>query len=212
MVAIWPAPMLAHSGRPTGSLTGWTAEFKADGFRCQVAVSSTRRVARTRGGHDIADRLPELEILSHVGVDMILDGELIVGAGRPADFRDLAGAVASKRRDRTRTTFVAFDLLAVDGQLLIHRPHTERRQLLEHLAGLAPEALTTVPSYPAVDVDDLLAACDELDLEGLVLKRRNSVYRPGARSRDWRKVKTTAWRTRHLPTRQASMERRSRPL
>src|SRR4051794_41322841 len=28
----------------------------------------------------------------------------------------------------------------------------------------------------------------------------------GARSRDWRKVKTTAWRTRHLPARQASME------
>ena len=107
---------------------------------------------------------------------------------------------------------VAFDLLAVDGQLLIHRPHTERRQLLEHLAGLAPEALTTVPSYPAVDVDDLLAACDELDLEGLVLKRRNSVYRPGARSRDWRKVKTTAWRTRHLPARQAAMDRRHRAV
>ena len=110
--ALWeiPAPMLAASGRPVGSLVGWTAEFKADGFRCQVAVSSARRVARTRGGHDIADRLPELEVLSHVGVDMILDGEAIVGAGRPADFQGLAGAVASRRRDRTWTSFVAFDL------------------------------------------------------------------------------------------------------
>ena len=202
--------MLAASGRPAGSLVGWTAEFKADGFRCQIAVSTSRRVARTRGGHDIADRLPELEVLSRVGVDMILDGELIVGAGRPADFPALAGAVASKRRDRTRTNFVAFDLLAVDCQMLINRPHAERRQLLDHLAVLAPEALTVVPSYPAIDVDALLVACDELDLEGVVLKRCSSLYRPGARSKDWRKVKTDAWRTKHLPARQKSMEHRPR--
>lgn len=201
--------MLAASGRPTGSLAGWTAELKADGFRCQVAIHASRRVARTRGGHDIADRLPELEVLSHIGVDMILDGELIVGAGRPADFPALAGAVASKRRDRTRTNFVAFDLLTLDGQLLINRPHADRRQLLEHLSALAPEALNVVPSYPAVDVDDLLAACDELVLEGVVVKRRSSLYRPGARSKDWRKLKTTAWRTNHLPARQKAMERPS---
>ena len=204
--------MLAASGRPAGSLAGWTAEFKADGFRCQVAVSSSRRVARTRGGHDIADRLPELEVLSHIGVDMILDGELIVGAGRPADFPALAGAVASKRRDRTRTSFVAFDLLAVDGQLLINRPHAERRQLLEHLAVLAPEALTVVPSYPAVDIDDLLVACDELDLEGVVLKRCSSLYRPGARSKDWRKIKTDDVAHQALPARQQAMERRPRTV
>jgi len=200
--------MLAVSGRPPGPLGGWTAEFKADGFRCQVAVSGSRRVARTRGGHDIADRLPGLEGLSHIGVDMIFDGELIIGAGRPADFPALAGAVSSKRRDRTPTCFVAFDLLAVDGQLLVNRPHAERRQLLEHLAVLAPETLTVVPSYPAVDVDALLVACDELELEGVVLKRCNSLYRPGARSKDWRKVKTDVWRAKHLPARQKAMERR----
>ena len=46
----------------------------------------------------------------------------------------------------------------------------------------------------AGDVDELLAACDELDLEGVVLERDGSRYRPG-RSRDWRKVKTTSWRS-----------------
>lgn len=206
-----PSPMLATAGRPTGSLSGWTAELKADGYRCQIALNSRRRVARTRGGHDIAAQLPELQALSDIGVDVILDGELVVGAGRPADFPRLAGAVVSKRRDRATTDFVAFDLLAVDGQLLIDRPHVERRQLLEHLAGLAPEALHIVPSYPAADIDDLLDACEQLDLEGVVLKRSSSIYRPGARSRDWRKVKTTAWRTVHLPARQRSIVGVPRP-
>ena len=69
-----------------------------------------------------------------------------------------------------------------------------------------------MPSYPAADVDDLLAACDELDLEGVVVKRCSSLYRPGARSKDWRKIKTTAWRTNHLPARQPAMERRPRTV
>ena len=118
-----PAPMLASHGRPTGSLAGWTAEFKADGFRCQVAVLGGRRVVRTRGGHDIADRLPELAYLSELGVDLILDGELIAGAGRPADFYQVIGSVSSTRRNRPPLTLMAFDLLWLDGRPLVDRPH-----------------------------------------------------------------------------------------
>ena len=94
-----------------------------------------------------------------------------------------------RRRDRTPTSFVSFDLLAVDGQVVVNRPHHEPRQLLERLGQLAGDALSIVPSL--VDVDDLVVACDESDLEGVVLKRSNSRYRSG-RSKDWRKVRPIA--------------------
>jgi bifunctional non-homologous end joining protein LigD len=95
-----PGPMLATSGRPSGSLAGWTAEYKADGFRCQATMLAGRRVLKTRGGQDIADRVPELEPLSQLGVDVVLDGELVAGARRPSDFYDVVGAVSARRGTR----------------------------------------------------------------------------------------------------------------
>lgn len=52
---------------------------------------------------------------------------------------------------------------------------------------------------PLLDAElaDVLVACFDLDLEGVVLKRRDSPYRPGERTRDWIKVKTPDWRERH---------------
>jgi bifunctional non-homologous end joining protein LigD len=80
------------------------------------------------------------------------------------------------------------------------QPYEERREQLEglHLAG---PAWCTVTQWTDVEVADLLAICERFDLEGLVGKRLGSLYRPGERSADWRKVKTTAWRTIHGPYR-----------
>jgi bifunctional non-homologous end joining protein LigD len=46
-----------------------------------------------------------------------------------------------------------------------------------------------LPRFEGTDAQDLLAACIDHDVEGIVLKRLRSRYRPGERSRDWRKVK-----------------------
>ena len=97
---------------------GWSVEVKADGCRCQVSIGG-RGVVLTRGGHDIAGQLPELAALSDLGVGAVLDCELVAGAGRPADFYALAGAISSRRRDRAVLTYVPIDLLWLDGCGLI---------------------------------------------------------------------------------------------
>ena len=56
------------------------------------------------------------------------------------------------------------------------------------------EALCTVLNGSVADV---LAACGEHDIEGIVAKRVGSPYRPGERSNDWLKVKTAEWRSVH---------------
>jgi bifunctional non-homologous end joining protein LigD len=50
-----------------------------------------------------------------------------------------------------------------------------------------------VPRWDAEDAVELFRACDQLGLEGIVVKRGRSTYRPGVRSNDWRKVKVAAW-------------------
>ena len=165
---------------------------EAGRVRAVVGVTPSDRIVRTRRGRDITEHVPELASLCDIGVEMVLDGELIAGAGRPEDFYGLAGAVASRGRSQ-RLTFFAFDLLHCHGTDLLDRPLHERRRLLEHVAQLADGLLHIVPSYPGPDLDVLLDGADELALEGVVLKHRTSPYRPGRRVTTWRKMKCPDW-------------------
>jgi bifunctional non-homologous end joining protein LigD len=84
---------------------------------------------------------------------------------------------------------VVFDVLWLEGEVLVPRSQTERRSQLEALALGGPSWQTT----PVLDGDpqDLLAGARTLGLEGLVAKQRDAPYRPGQRSDAWIKVK---WR------------------
>jgi bifunctional non-homologous end joining protein LigD len=109
-----PAPTLATSGRPNAGLDDWNVEVKLDGWRAIVGVSGEGYQVRTRRGRSIGERLPELRALTALGIEAVLDGELIAGAGRPAEFYELAGAMAGRRRDRP-VCFVAFNVLRLNG-------------------------------------------------------------------------------------------------
>lgn len=81
-------------------------------------------------------------------------------------------------------SFWSFDLLWLDGELLLDRPYAERRAVLEDLP--LDGTCRVIPRFAGADAQDLLAACAEHDVEGIVLKRLASRYRPGERSRHWR--------------------------
>lgn len=188
-------PMLAGSGRPTTALSGWAVEPKFDGWRAMVDVDGDRVCVTSRNGHDLTNQVPAAKELA--GRRLVLDGELIAGAGRLSDFYGLLGAL-----HRGRATFVAFDVLLVEDQVLAGQSYTRRRAVLETL--VLPGA-SVVPSYAGENLDDVLSACGEGGMEGVVLKRKRSIYRPGQRSADWRKVKCPAWQE-HLERRMADHE------
>jgi bifunctional non-homologous end joining protein LigD len=132
--------------------------------------------------------------LAQSGRRFLIDGELVAGAGRASDFYALAPRLAGtpRRRPMAPFSFWAFDLLWLDGDLLIDEPYADRRIALEELDLAGPCAV--LPRFPGPDSQDLLAACRDHDVEGIVLKRLASRYRPGERSRDWRKAKRPAGR------------------
>ena len=86
-------------------------------------------------------------------------------------------------------TFVAFDLLYLDGRSLLAETYDERRAGSKSLS-LAGATFTTTESFRDVPGRDILDAAVQNGLEGVVAKRRDSPYRPGRRSPDWVKVKS----------------------
>jgi ATP-dependent DNA ligase len=112
------APMLAMNHVSLPLAGEWVLEPKFDGWRAIVAVGQDVRVW-TRTGHELTERLPELAPLVDCcgGASVVLDGELVAGQGRAADFYGLLPRVAARRRSEP-LTFVAFDVLAFDGPVI----------------------------------------------------------------------------------------------
>ncbi len=186
------APMLATPGPlPEGS--GWAFEFKWDGVRAIAVVEDGKTRMFARSGAEITAAYPELRHLGEAFTDTIVDGEVVVldAKGRPS-FQDLAERMHVREKARAArlattlpVTFLAFDVLRIDGVDLLDRPYEQRRELLE---GLEFGTRTIVP--PSFDDGAAtVAASLENQLEGVVAKRLGSLYRPGLRSPDWIKVK-----------------------
>jgi bifunctional non-homologous end joining protein LigD len=87
-------------------------------------------------------------------------------------------------------TFIAFDVLRLDGRNVTREPHVERRKLLEALRLNGPH-WRTPEAFD--DGEALWEAVCEHELEGVVAKRRAGRYTPGERG--WIKTKNRAyWR------------------
>jgi bifunctional non-homologous end joining protein LigD len=183
------APMKATMGSTSAVPDGddWAFEIKWDGYRTIVHVSDGRVRLQSTAGHDVTDRWPEFaELASAVNAESaILDGELIVldDNGHPSFELVQRSGIGSERE----AVIQFFDVLQVDGTDTIDLPYLDRRRLLDQL--VEPADNWTVPAFSVGDGVSLLAATAEQGLEGVIAKRVDSRYRPGARTKEWRKLK-----------------------
>jgi bifunctional non-homologous end joining protein LigD len=190
-------PMLATAGTLPSEASAFGYEMKWDGVRALAHVADGLVRVVTRNGVDASNSYPELQELAAAMGERaaILDGEIVAlnDEGRP-DFGRLQPRMhinsAAKARRLAATvpvTYLLFDLIYLDGELLTERPYAERRRMLEEL-GLQGSHWQT-PAYFTDDPEDLLEASRVNGLEGLVAKRLDSSYVAGRRSPAWIKVK-----------------------
>jgi bifunctional non-homologous end joining protein LigD len=194
------ASMLARADSLPADDHEWAFEIKWDGVRAIAYSQPGELRLESRNLNDIADSYPEiLGVNAALGShSAVLDGELVAfdSDGRPS-FAALQRRMHTASREQARrlakgtpVTYVIFDVLWLDGHSLMGEPYSMRRERLAALA-LSGERWQT-PDYVVGQGAALLAASAEQHLEGVVAKRLGSTYQPGARSRDWIKVKTIA--------------------
>ena len=174
----------------------WTEE-KYDGVRCQLHHAAGRCELFSRELKETAAAFPELVATGReLGRDLILDGEVLAHRGdRVLPFSDLQRRLGRKvvsdaMRREVPLVFVAFDLLALDGDVVMDRPLTERRRLLESLGLRWPFLLARLESArDPDDLDRIFAETRERGNEGLMVKDPQSAYAPGRRGMAWLKLK-----------------------
>lgn len=194
-------PMLATSAT-LGMLAGenWALEWKWDGIRVLARVDGGGVRLLSRNGIDITARYPELaDLPAVVRGDALLDGEIVAldADGRP-DFGRLQRRMnLTKPREIERVAasvpvrLLLFDVLEVAGRPVVDEPYRERRARLAGLVRMKRGVPIEVPAPATGSPDEALEESRRLGLEGLVAKRPDSRYRPGARSNDWLKLKLT---------------------
>ena len=192
------APMLALPGSPPpGRLAEWAVEMKWDGVRALAFIENGRLRLVSRTGKDISATYPDLAALGGAvtGAQALLDGEIVAFTdGRP-DFEALqprmhvsSADAAFRLSSMIPVSYLAFDALHLDGVALTARPYFERRKTLDAIISNGPRWLAP-PNFPGPDLDAVRAASVANGLEGVVVKRLDSVYEPGARPGSWLKVK-----------------------
>ncbi len=188
----WIPPMKSAVGLPVDTV-GWAAELKWDGLRIELLTDGATVELRSSTGRDVTSAFPELAGFgAEVGTSAVLDGEIVVFDGdRPSFSRVLQRLHVHNPSDALLTStpvvYVIFDLLELDRTSLLELEYRTRRYLLQELLDDGPHH--RVPTHVEDGADQLLQLARDRDLEGIVVKRLDSTYRPGTRSAQWRKVK-----------------------
>lgn len=191
--------MLASPGAPGGGVSvpagpGWQHEIKWDGVRLLADIRGGVVTLRTRSGRDVTSGFREFADLARVAPDGLFDGEAIAWHDGVPTFSRVVDRVhignstpdhhVQHGAGAYPATFMAFDLLRLDGLDITSLPLAQRRSALESIWRESP---TQSLSATYDDGPVLWAATAEQGLEGVVSKRLTSVYQPGVRSPDWLK-------------------------
>ncbi|MBB4658731.1 cisplatin damage response ATP-dependent DNA ligase [Parvularcula dongshanensis] len=204
--------MLSHpieeADKPKIDLAEMSAEWKWDGIRVQAVREGDERRVYSRTGDDIGGAFPD--ILAAMPFDAAIDGELLVFDPHVRDrfavrpFNDLQQRLnrktVSQKMMKSHPAFIrAYDLLWLEGEDLRPLPFEERRARLEGLLlrehRASPDGderfdLSEVVDLPDWDALATARANPPLDaIEGVMLKRRSSVYVPGRPKGEWWKWK-----------------------
>ena len=188
-------PMGASFGEEPFDDEHFIYEPKWDGVRVLIHKQGSRIEAYSRSGRAVTHKFPELEdvrraIESH---SAILDCEgIVLRDGAPAfdDFmyRDrISQAGKISRAVHTHpVTFVAFDLLYTDREHL-NEPLVERKKRLAAVVDSTPVLMPTL--FVEAQGKALFEMMKERNMEGIVAKRKSSLYVPDTRSSEWLKMK-----------------------
>lgn len=192
------SPMLIAQQTEAFDDPDWIYELKMDGFRCLAYIDRNSVDFCNKRNMQMLPKFPELaEIYKNVNGRCILDGEIVVLADGVPDFYRLQKRTLltdpfkiELEAGRFPASFVAFDCIYQGNQELVFQPLMERKR---RLSGMIMENdRIALSRYIEKEGTALYQAAETRELEGVVAKRKESLYFMGKRTKDWVKFKRMA--------------------
>lgn len=179
------SPMLAQTCSNPFDDDDWLFEVKWDGYRCLSYIRNSEVFLRSRNGYCLNKRFAQLESISgsvnHSKVkNLIVDGEIV-------GFEEGKPSFSSLKTNPGLAVYVIFDLVFLNDQLLLDIPLVERRRKLYQLfdwGGLI--YFSQAQEQKGYHLFDFIK---QRGMEGIMAKRKDSLYFPGERTYDWLKIK-----------------------
>ena len=184
-------PMLAKLVDAIPEAPGLLFEPKWDGFRSIVFRGTDDVYIQSRDLKPLDRYFPELHdaLLERLPSGCVLDGEIIIVTGQGLDFDALqlrlhpAASRVAMLAKACPSSFVAFDLLAVDGRSVMALPQRERRDQLEALLKNAtPPVYLTPMTRDRKTAAEWLQRFEGAGLDGVIAKPEDAAYQPGKRA------------------------------
>jgi ATP-dependent DNA ligase len=184
-------PMLAKLADALPQGEGILYEPKWDGFRAIVFKRGPAVFIQSRDLRPLDRYFPELHdtLIAGLPEDCVVDGEIVIAGAGGLDFDALqlrlhpAASRVAMLAEASPSSFVAFDLLALDGRDLRGEAQVDRRQLLEQaLAKVAPPIHLTPMTRDRKVAIDWLSRFEGAGLDGVIAKPERERYQPGKRA------------------------------
>jgi bifunctional non-homologous end joining protein LigD len=179
-------PMLAGTVDTPFNNDEWQFEIKWDGYRAISYLSNDTADIRSRNNLSFNQKYSEVyNALKTWKINAVVDGEIVVlNEEGHADFEALQQWI--QNREGTLVYFV-FDLLWLEGYDLIVRPLIERRELLKQI--MPPSNIIRYSDAIEECGIDFFKVAKQNSLEGIIAKKKDSLYLPAYRTRSWLKIK-----------------------
>lgn len=188
-------PMLIGAeGEPFDS-ADYIYELKLDGERCIAYLSESGTELRNKRNLRMLPKVPELsDIHKQVKKTCILDGELIVIKEGVPDFFEIQRRSLMSNKFKIElaakkypASFAAFDILYYDGEPVVDKPLMERKKLLAK--AFRENEKLALSRYVETAGTALYDLAKQQNLEGVVAKKKNSLYKLDTRTKEWIKIK-----------------------
>lgn len=179
-------PMLASSKKEIFNDPEWIYELKWDGYRVLAHRSEKGVLLQSRNGINLNSKFPVLaEELKQLEHDTILDGEVVIldsdGVSQFGELQNYPTSIGVLK-------FYVFDMLYLNGHSMLELPLLDRKSLItDVIAGLE---ITQLCDHIEGMGIALFQKATEAGMEGVMAKRKDSSYTPGARTEKWLKVKS----------------------
>ena len=202
----WPYPFclayaLEMEPASLGQPDEWQAEWKWDGIRGQIVKRNGELFIWSRGEELVTAQFPELHFLVDELEDgTVLDGEILsVKDGNVQAFSILQQRLNRKTINKAQLNdapigFYTYDILEYQGEDLRDQTMEYRRDLLEKIIIQIDNSeiifLSPVITFESWEqLAEIRQGARDINSEGIMLKKRLSLYHAGRKRGDWWKWK-----------------------